>query len=319
MEKTVTFHDYKPQTASLREAVIHGMSRQAKSIPPKFFYDERGSVLFDRICQQPEYYPPIVERRMLSQHAAEIASLTGQQRVLIEPGAGSADKVRLLLDALRPAAFIPMDISCAHLKSAAIALAEEYPWLTVHATCVDFTHSLPIPGIAPDGPRLAFFPGSSIGNFDRSEAQTFLTMVRQAVRDDGMLLIGVDTKKDTAILDKAYNDRAGATAEFNLNLLYRMREELGMECDPAHFEHKAFYNSAAGRIEMHLVSRQKQTLRLNGHRFDIDSGESLHTENSYKYAPAEFLQIATRSGFRTLRHWIDEEGLFAIYLFAAAV
>ncbi len=317
MSSLISFHDYKPKTLSLHDAVVEGLSKDRKSIPPKFFYDERGSQLFDEICQQPEYYPPTVEQKMLADNATEIASLSGQGRILIEPGAGNATKVRLLLNALRPTAYIPMDISFDYLKSAAVALADEYPWLQVHATCVDFTHSLPIPDAVPDGPRLLFFPGSSIGNFDLNEAKEFLAICRKAVRNDGMLLIGVDTKKSEPRLNAAYNDKAGVTARFNINLLHRMRDELGIECNPAHFAHKAFYNSSAGRIEMHLVSKQKQTLRLNGYRFNLDPGESLHTENSYKYTPSEFLQLASMSRFKEVRHWLDEDGLFAIYLFSA--
>ena len=223
----VTFHDYKPATLSFRDAVIDGLSRRQKSIPPKFFYDERGSTLFDKICEQPEYYPPSVERGMLARLAGEIASLTGTRRILIEPGAGNAAKVRLILDALQPAAFVPMDISFEYLKSATRELAGEYPWLPVHAICVDYAHSLPIPEQVP---RLLFFPGSSFGNFDPDEARDFLVMARNTVRDDGMLLIGVDTKKNETLLNSAYNDAAGMTAEFNLNLLHRMRRELDVDC-----------------------------------------------------------------------------------------
>lgn len=315
--ENVTFHNHKPTTFSFRDAVIDGLSRKRKSIPPKFFYDERGSKLFDRICEQPEYYPPLVERRMLSGLAEEIVSLTGAGRVLIEPGSGNTEKVRFILDALQPVAFVPMDISFDYLKSAATDFAEEFPWLPVHAVCVDFTHSLPIPDIVPNGPRLLFFPGSSLGNFNRIEAKNFLDLVRDTVKDDGMLLIGVDTKKSASLLNAAYNDAAGITAEFNLNLVHRMRRELNMECDPEAFEHRAFYNSTAGRIEMHLVSRQQQTLRFNGHRFDLEAGESLHTENSYKYTSEEFISMASNSGFREIRHWVDCDGLFAIYLLQA--
>ncbi len=312
--ENITYHDYKPATLSFRDAVIAGLSGECKSIPPKFFYDERGSKLFDRICEQPEYYPPLVERKMLSQLADEIASLTGTRRVLIEPGAGNATKVRLLLDALRPAAFVPMDISFDYLKSTARELAREYSWLPVRAVCVDFTHSMPIPEQTPEGQRLLFFPGSSLGNFDPDDAGDYLSLVRNTVGDNGMLLIGVDTRKSKSLLDAAYNDAAGITAEFNLNLLHRMRKELGMDCNPENFRHRAFYNSEAGRIEMHLVSRHKQELRLNGHCFNFEAGESLHTENSYKYTPEEFILMASRSGFRDVRHWVDRDGLFAIYL-----
>jgi len=310
----ITFHDHKPEALSLYAAVVDGLSRENKSIPPKFFYDKRGSELFECICRQPEYYPPNVEQRMLSQLADEIASLTGTGRILVEPGVGSATKVRLLLDVLRPAAFVPMDISFDYLKNVMKMLAVEYPWLPIHAACVDFTHSLPIPEEAPNGPRLLFFPGSSLGNFHREEAGDFLEMVREMLGSDGMLLIGVDTKKSESLLHAAYNDAAGVTAEFNLNLLHRMRRELNAELDPKVFEHKAFYNDEAGRIEMHLVSKCPQKLRVNGHCFDFEAGESIHTENSYKYSPDEFLSLASGSGFAEVRHWVDDNGLFAIYL-----
>ena len=234
--KQINFYDHKPESLSFHDAVVEGLSRKRKSIPSKFFYDERGSKLFDKICEQPEYYPPSVERRMLFRLANEIATLSGTGRILIEPGAGSAAKVRLLLDALQPAAFVPMDISFDYLKSSAKDLAREYPWLPVHAVCVDFTHSLPIPDDAPDGPRLLFFPGSSLGNFHHEEAGQFLKLLRETVADDGMLLIGVDTKKNEAVLNAAYNDAVGVTAEFNLNLLHRMRYELRAKCDPTMFK-----------------------------------------------------------------------------------
>jgi len=313
----VTFHDHKPATLNFYDAVINGLSLKRKSIPPKFFYDEWGSKLFDRICEQPEYYPPTVERRMLIQLAEEIASLTGGGRILIEPGAGNAAKARLILDAMRPTAFVPMDISFDYLKSVATQLARDYPWLPVHAACVDFTHSLPIPHEVPAGQRLLFFPGSSLGNFDRREAGEFLDLVRETVGDTGMLLIGVDTKKSESRLNAAYNDAAGVTAQFNLNLLCRMRQELGADLDPDTFEHRAFYNTQAGRVEMHLVSRVTQQLHINGHSFRFGEGESLHTENSYKYAPDEFLALASGSRFTPIRHWVDVQGLFAIYLLKA--
>ena len=317
MNEQLTFHDHKPGTLSLHDAVINGFSQDQKSISPKFFYDQRGSKLFDQICNQPEYYPPTVEQDMLNNLAAEIAAYTGQDRVLIEPGAGSAAKVRLLLEVLKPSAYVPMDISFSHLKAAAAELVRDYPWLPVHATCVDFTHSLPVPDVVPDGPRLLFFPGSSIGNFEPTQAGQFLDMVHNAVGDNGMLLIGVDTKKDKAVLNAAYNDQAGITAEFNLNLLHRMRDELGVECDPLNFDHRAFYNPDAGRVEMYLVSNQRQTLQLDGHSFELESGEAVHTENSYKYTPSEFLDLASENGFFEVCYWLDENQLFCIYLFVA--
>ncbi|ODB96721.1 L-histidine N(alpha)-methyltransferase [Candidatus Thiodiazotropha endoloripes] len=314
MMENVTFHDHKPESLSLYDAVVQGLSKRQKSIPPKFFYDKRGSELFDQICQQPEYYLPTVERLMLDQYVAEIADLAGQGRVLIEPGAGSASKVRLLLDALQPSAFVPMDISFEYLKTSATELAEEYPWLSIRAACVDYTHSLPVPENVPVGPRLLFFPGSSLGNFNKQEACKFLRLVHTTVGSGGMLLIGVDTKKNYGVLNAAYNDAAGLTAKFNLNLLYRVQNELKADLNPDNFAHKAFYNTEAGRIEMHLISKLKHTLRLDGHEFKFEEGEYLHTENSYKYSPEEFISMAAMNGFKSLRYWVDDQGLFAIYL-----
>jgi dimethylhistidine N-methyltransferase len=314
--ENITFHDHKPRVLNLYDAVIRGLSKPDKSIPPKFFYDQRGSELFDKICEQPEYYLPNVECGMLSDIADEIAALTGPGRIIIEPGAGSASKVRLLLDALRPCAFVPMDISFDYLKSSARSLAEEYPWLPIHATCVDFTHSLPVPDEVPDGPRLLFFPGSSLGNFNPDEAGEFLKLVHDVLGEEGMLLIGVDTKKNERVLNAAYNDAAGLTADFNLNLLQRMQQELNAEVDPDVFEHLAFYNAEKGRIEMHLVSTRRQILRLNGYRFLFEEGERLHTENSYKYSPTEFIDLVSDNDFTEVRHWVDDDGLFAIYLVA---
>lgn len=314
MAKHITFHDHKPKTLSLRDAVIEGFSGRYKSLPPKFFYDERGSALFAAICEQPEYYPPDIEQAMLGGLAGEIAELTGTGRVIFEPGAGAATKIRLLLPALQPQAYVPMDISCEFLKEAAAELVDAFPWLPVHATCVDFTHSLPIPATAPAGPRLAFFPGSSIGNFTPEAACRFLALMGDKIGRNGMLLIGVDTKKDPAILHAAYNDAAGLTAAFNLNLLHRIRSETEVDCNPEDFQHRAFYNQDQGRIEMHLVSRRRQTLRLNGYRFELLEGETVHTENSYKYTPQEFLALAAQAGLDEVRHWVGEQGLFAIYL-----
>lgn len=318
MENPVTFHDHKPRTLSLHDAVVEGLSRRPKAIPPKFFYDEEGSKLFDEICQQPEYYLPDAEREILTTRADEIAKLTGTGRVVVEPGAGAAEKIRWLLRALEPAAYIPMDISGDYLRTAAEELAGDHPWLRVHAACVDFTHSLPVPSVAPEGPRLAFFPGSSLGNFEPQQAARFLCDLHDLVRGDGMLLIGVDTKKKAAVLDAAYNDAAGVTAAFNLNLLRRMRRELRADCDPATFDHLAFYNADLGRVEMHLVSLADQEVRINGNRFLFAAGERMHTECSYKYAPDEFIALAELAGFSLVRHWVADERMFAVYLFQAA-
>lgn len=317
MAARVTFHDHQPRCLSLHDAVVAGLAQTPKSIPPKFFYDEQGSRLFDAICGQPEYYLPDAERDILVSEAGEIARLAGPGRVVIEPGAGAALKVRWLLDDLRPSAYVPIDISGDYLQATAQALGRDYPWLRVHAVCADFTHSLPIPDVVPAGPRLAFFPGSSLGNFEPPEARRFLAGLRRLVGDGGMLLVGVDTKKPSHILDAAYNDAAGITAAFNRNLLKRIRRELEADCDPHAFEHRAFYNGALGRVEMHLVSRCNQEVRVNGHRFFFAAGESVHTECSYKYAPGEFLRLAREAGFVAVRHWLSGGQMFGVYLLCA--
>ncbi|TVT58033.1 MAG: L-histidine N(alpha)-methyltransferase [Sedimenticola thiotaurini] len=317
MSKTITFHDHHPQIQSLKSAVIAGLSKPNKSIPPKYFYDERGSKLFAEICEQPEYYPPNIERALLSKITEEIFHLTGTNRLIIEPGAGSATKIRILLDPLKPSAYLPMDISCEYLRSSAAEIADDFPWLPVHAVCVDFTHSIPLPDTAPKGHRMAFFPGSSIGNFTPHEARSFLEMVRQTLSPGGLLLIGVDTKKPADILNAAYNDAAGITAAFNLNLLHRIRDEVKADCNPENFEHLAFYNQTLGRIEMHLISRCRQTLHLSDYQFQLEEGESIHTENSYKYTPDEFIDLATQAGLQPVQHWLDDQKLFALYLLQA--
>jgi dimethylhistidine N-methyltransferase len=298
--------------------VIDGLGSPVKAIPPKFFYDERGSRLFDAICEQPEYYLPDAERSIFESRAEEIAALTGPGRVLIEPGAGSLTKVRLLLDALQPSAFVPMDISASHLRQAADNLAASYPWLALHAVCADFSHSMPLPEAVPPGRRLVFFPGSSLGNFHPAEARVFLARVRALSGEDGMLLIGVDTKKAPDLLNAAYNDAAGVTAAFNLNLLHRVRRELEAECNPDAFHHRAFYDHSRGRVEMHLVSDRDQALAVNGHCFRFEPGETVHTECSYKYAPTELLLLAARSGFEPVKHWLADDDLFAVYLLRVA-
>ncbi|WP_455220213.1 L-histidine N(alpha)-methyltransferase [Kaarinaea lacus] len=311
---TITFHDHKPQNLSLYDAVVEGLSQPRKMIPPKFFYDERGSQLFDEICAQPEYYLPNAERAVLTACANDIAQLTGTRRVVIEPGAGNLSKIRLLLDAMKPSAYVPMDISIDYLQSAAQELANEYPWLPIHATCVDFTHSMPVPKWVPNNPRLVFFPGSSLGNFHQDEALSFLQQISRLLGKEGMLLIGVDTKKAPSVIDAAYNDAAGVTAEFNMNLLRRIRHELDADCDPDGFDHHAFYNSSKGRVEMHLVSNKDQEVRINGHRFLFTTGETVHTECSYKYAPDEFLDLAAQADLYPVEHWLAKDELFAIYL-----
>ncbi|MCB1876323.1 MAG: L-histidine N(alpha)-methyltransferase [Chromatiales bacterium] len=307
------FHDLHPVVESMRTAVLEGLRADPPAIPPRFFYDTRGSELFEAICRQPEYYLPRAERQILRENAAEIGDWLGDGCVLIEPGAGASVKVRLLLEYARPGAYVPMDIAGDFLRRSAGRLAEEYPWLDIHAACVDFCHALDLPEGLPAGRRVAFFPGSSLGNFEPRDAACFLRGIARMVGPGGGLLIGVDTKKDSDRLNAAYNDCGGVTAAFNLNLLDRINRELGANFDLDQFEHRAFYDEDLGRIEMHLESRREQRVRVAGEPFDFDAGTRIHTECSYKYSPAEFTTLAERAGLRLRRRWQDRECLFAVY------
>ncbi|MDZ7804482.1 L-histidine N(alpha)-methyltransferase [Thiohalophilus sp.] len=311
----VYYYDEHPPEADFYAEVIDGLKHRPRRISPKFFYDERGSELFDAICRTEEYYPTRTEQALLQQHAGEIAGLIGERCLLIEPGSGNSEKVRLLLDVLHPSAYLPMDISRDFLYQAADQVAQEYPWLEVHAACVDFTAPLSLPYCPPATRKLIFFPGSSIGNFEPEQAEVFLRNLTSVAGAQGSLLIGVDLKKDPAILNAAYNDRAGVTAAFNLNLLHRIRRELDAELDPGLFEHDAWYNDTLGRVEMHLVSQQAQQLKIDGQLFEFDKDETIHTESSYKYTVEEFIDLAGRAGFTSRQVWTDPDNLFSLHYF----
>ncbi len=316
MAKTgIQFHDLAPHAASFQEEVLEGLSKTPKQIPPKFFYDRRGSELFDQICDQPEYYPTRTEMSILEAHAEEISQAIGQHCVLIELGSGASRKIRLLLDILKPAQYTGVDISRDFLVHSSEHLAQDFPWLEVHAVCADFSQLLSLPEACQTDRRVAFFPGSSIGNFDPKDAQRFLADVAEMLGKGGLLLIGVDLKKDKKTLDDAYNDKAGVTAEFNLNLLARMQRELNANINIGNFHHHAFYNQDKGRIEMHLISNQDQSLDLGGKNFHLDAEETIHTESSYKYAPDEFKLMAEKAGFERKNFWSDVRQLFSVQLF----
>jgi dimethylhistidine N-methyltransferase len=311
--RAVRFYDEAPELADFREEVLRGLGERPRRIAPKFFYDQRGSALFEEICRVPEYYLTRTEMGILRACAREVAALAGRRCTLIELGSGSSRKVRLMLEMLRPAAYLGIDISREFLLQATRGLARDYPWLDVHAACADLCKPLSVSGLPAHGRRLAFYPGSSIGNFEPPQARALLDGLRPLLGADGALLIGVDLKKDAAVLNAAYNDAAGMTAAFNLNLLTRLRRELGADVKLSAFAHRAFYNDAAGRIEMHLVSRSAQRLRVAGAHFDFASGESIHTENSYKYAIEEFAALAHAAGYATKRTWTDAEALFSVH------
>ena len=305
-------------TSDFARELLAGLRRRPRSVPPKFFYDAQGSALFDRICALDEYYLTRTETGILARYAHEMAECVGPRAEIVEFGAGSLRKIRVLLRALRaPARFVPIDISAGHLIAEAHALAREHPGLEVAPLAADFTRgvALPEPHTAAVR-RVGFFPGSSIGNFTPDEALHFLAMACRLLRGGG-LLIGVDLVKDPAVLHRAYNDAAGVTAAFNKNLLVRANRELGANFDMDQFHHYAFYNPPERRIEMHLVSGRRQTTAVCGERFEFATGEPLHTENSYKYAIESFQQLARAAGFQPGPVWCDDEALFSVHWLAA--
>jgi dimethylhistidine N-methyltransferase len=300
---------------TFREDVIEGLSQPQKSLPPKYFYDAEGSRLFDRICRLREYYPTRAELALTRRHLADIARFAGRGCELIEYGSGESLKTRLLIGALRPSAYVPVDISPSALTGAAERLSREFAWLHIFAVVGDFSQPLRLPVFRERAGRrrVVYFPGSTIGNLGADEAQAFLAMSRAQVGGGGAMLIGVDLKKDANLLHAAYNDARGVTARFNLNLLARINRELGADFDLRRFRHYAFYNAPLGRVEMHLVSRARQAVRIGRHRFEFERGETIHTENSCKYSVEEFRALAAEAGFRGAKLWQDRQGLFALH------
>jgi dimethylhistidine N-methyltransferase len=312
-----SFHDLAPGEESFRDAVQKGLGRSPKSIPCKFLYDSRGSALFEEICRLPEYYPTRTEIAILEENQAEIAAKIGPYGRLIEFGSGASTKARILLRALdHPAAYVPVDISREHLRDAAISLAEDFPTLAVVAVCADYTRPFPLPPLpGPSGKRVGFFPGSTIGNFEPHAAVDFLANYACILGPGGEMLIGVDLKKDPEILNAAYNDRAGVTAAFNLNLLGRINRELDGDLDIGRFEHVAFYNEVEGRIEIYIRSLANQEAWIGGTPIHFVKGELIHTEYSYKYSVPEFRALAAEAGFRPVHTWTDHAELFSVHYF----
>jgi len=300
-----------------RADVLAGLARPQKRLPAKYFYDATGSRLFDRITELPEYYPTRTELRILRRNAGAIAGCCGRDCLLIELGAGSLTKVRFLLNRLgRPAGYVPVDVSGDHLRWAAAVLADDYPALDVWPIVADFTGPFTVPEVLA-ARRVVFFPGSTIGNFDPHEADALLRRVARLVGSGGGLLLGVDLRKPVDVLERAYNDTSGVTAAFNRNLLVRINRELGADFDPAAFQHRAFFNAERSRIEMHLVSERRQRVQFGGAAFDFRAGESIHTENSYKYDVAEFAVRAAACGLRLDESWTDAQGYFALLYLTA--
>lgn len=307
----IVLRDHCPDTDTFFADVVEGLSRPQKVLPSKYFYDERGSFLFDRICELEEYYPTRTELAIMKEYVREMADAIGERALIIEYGSGTSLKTRILLEGLvSPAAYVPIDIAREHLVAAARAIGELFPNLTVMPVCADYTQDFPIPE-PPDGVgrRVVYFPGSTIGNFLPAQARAFLDRVRD--RADA-LLIGVDLRKDPAVLEAAYNDSEGVTAAFNKNLLRRINQEIGATFDLDSFEHRAIFNDDESRIEMHLVSLREQKVDVGGTEISFRRGESICTEYSHKYTVEGFARMAAKSGFELERVWTDERRYFSV-------
>jgi L-histidine Nalpha-methyltransferase len=303
-----------------RADVLAGLARTPKALPPKYFYDAEGSRLFDAICTLPEYYLTRTEYALMQERAAEMARHLGPRVMLVEPGSGSSVKSRVLLDALQdPVAYVPVDISAEHLGQAAAGVDREFRELVVLPVAADFTEPYALPRPPRPAQRVVvYFPGSTLGNFDPPAARELLRGFRRLAGAGGALLVGVDLCRDPAVLQPAYDDPGGVTAAFNRNLLARINRELGGDFDPLAFDHRARWNPEAGRMEIELVSRRDQLVRVAGHSFAFRRGEALHTENSHKYEAAAFEREVAAAGFVPVRRWSDPLARFGVFLFDAA-
>jgi dimethylhistidine N-methyltransferase len=307
-------------TDHFKHEVLQGLQRTPKRLHPKFFYDERGSELFERICATNEYYPTRTETQILRQYVDEISNSLGPDCLLFEFGSGSSTKTKILLDRIGDlAAYLPIDISGPFLMRASERLRINYPRLTIIPVCADFTGPIILPElmIPPARTRAGFLPGSTIGNFIPEDACRFLSHIAELLGAGGQLLIGVDLVKDTQVLEAAYNDSEGVTAQFNLNVLHRIRSELNAKLEPTDFEHRAFFNENESRIEMHLLSRKEQALEIDGQVIHFRANESIHTENSYKYTPERFDELASHAGFEVMKLWTDPHQYFGVFLLKA--
>jgi L-histidine N-alpha-methyltransferase len=309
-----------PESADFLADVVAGLSSDPRTIPCKYFYDERGAALFQKICELPEYYVTRTEIDILDRHRADIASQLGPSIELIGLGTGAGTKTQILIAALKnPAVYIPVDISKKQLRQSTALFQKIFPDLEILPVCADYLQPVVLPSPRHKPARnIVYFPGSTIGNFEPDEAVDFLRRIANVCRGGGGLLIGVDLKKDRQLLEAAYNDPAGVTAQFNLNLLKRINRELGADFDLDQWRHRAIYNSNAGRIEMHLINETDQLVHLNQHKFHFLRGDKIVTEFSYKYAPEEFAALARKAGFEFVRMWTDDARLFGVFYFVTA-
>src|SRR5450432_873386 len=306
-------HRFDDRTSAFAGDVIDGLSQQPKQLSPKYFYDVAGSELFEQITLLPEYYPTRTELGILRDRGAAISADVPRGAALVEFGAGSTTKVRLLLNECDFGAYVPVDISGDFLKAQADALRKDFPDLDVYPVTADFTAPFALPDPVVAMPKVGFFPGSTLGNFEPHEACSFLRSARDILGERAQMVIGVDLEKDERVLYEAYNDKAGVTARFNLNVLERINRELGGNFDLSAFTHRAIYNRDRHRIEMHLISRKAQTVRVLGRSFSFRAGESIHTESSYKYSLERFTALARGSGWTPRESWTDAAGMFSVH------
>lgn len=317
--RTAPVHDLHPSKADIRGDVLAGLARIPKRLPSKYFYDARGSELFERICGQPEYYLTRAELALMRSHVKDIAAALGPDVLLVEYGSGSGIKTRMLLQQLRtPVAYVPVEISRSALTSSVAALGAALPDIEMLPVCADFTEPFELPQPKRTQRRnVVYFPGSTIGNFDVRDAVTLLKQMREEAGAGGAALVGVDLVKDPAVIEAAYNDAAGVTAAFTLNMLVRFNRELGTDFNLDAFKHVARYNPMAERIETSLLSTRAQEVHLDGKRFHFDENEAMHVEFSCKYSPASFARLATRAGLRVEKVWTDPEQLFSLQCLVA--
>ncbi len=297
---------------TMLQEVLHGMSLPQKSIPSKYFYDESGSKLFDEITELPEYYPTRTERKILEENIEEMASYLGEKILLIEPGSGSSTKTRILLSKMKSiCCYIPIDISGEYLGKVAEDLRQEFPEKDIQPLAADYTQPFELPKIHTEARKVIFFPGSTIGNFDESTVARFFEVISGIAGEKGGMLIGVDLKKDIQILEEAYNDSKGITADFNKNMLLHLNREIGADFNPDIFIHKAVWVDEESRIEMRLVAKQDHLVHIDGEVFRISKGEYIHTENSHKYSLEEFEKMVS-PWFKVIKVWMDENRYFSI-------
>ena len=311
-------HRFDEQGSAFGRDVIDDLSRHPKRLSPKYFYDAAGSELFEQITLLPEYYPTRTELAILRDYGGAISAIIPKEAALIEFGAGSTTKVRLLLGERGLGAYVPVDISGEFLKTQAEALRADFPLLQVFPVTADFSAPFELPEAVRAMPKVGFFPGSTLGNFEPHEACAFLHSAREILGRGARMVIGVDLEKDERVLYDAYNDSAGVTARFNLNVLHRINRELGGDFDVGAFIHRAIYNRDKHRIEMHLISKKALTARVMGRKFSFRPGESIHTENSYKYSLERFTALARGSGWKPFESWTDKAGMFSVHALVAS-